>query len=102
MSEQPTLFDVTPFPEVEPEPPEPRPLTNKQKLGRKSKTNPCIDVWGPGPEGKQCGTCAFFAKGVYQATMLYKCKKRGMTHGAGTDHKVRYPACAKYEERQES
>lgn len=76
----------------------PRRIDDKTLLGRKSKTNPCVTVFGPGPEGKQCGTCAHFIKGRYHATILYKCKVRGLTHGEGTDHRVRWPACAKYEE----
>ena len=84
MSEQTTLFDMTPFPEVEPA------LRN---------INPCVALWGLGPEDKKCATCAFLFAKHYDKT-YYKCRKRSNTNAPGTDHRVRFPACAKYEERQ--
>lgn len=98
MSEQPTLFDVAQFPEQEPLLVEPRPLTDKQKLTRKSKTNPCVEVYGPGPEGTQCQSCALLRCIDFHGKRYYKCGLRGKpTHGAGTDHKLRWPSCVKYQ-----
>lgn len=51
---------------------------------------------GPGPEGAQCKTCKhLFAREF--ANTYYKCDLRQNTGGAGTDHRVTWKACAKYE-----
>lgn len=78
-----------------------RHMTNAQILVHRSKDNPCVRVFGAGPNGKQCKTCIhLYTQGNVQGT-YYKCKKRGTpTGGPGTDHRVRWPACAKYEEAQ--
>ena len=50
---------------------------------------------GLGPTDKRCGDCAhFFAAGAY-----YKCELYGITGGPGTDWRVRWQACGKFEER---
>lgn len=64
---------------------------------RKIRTNPCIQVWGPGPTGTKCGSCVFhhFVGG---GTKNYpKCEKRYYTHTAKSDHSSRFPACGRYE-----
>ncbi len=61
------------------------------------KQNPCISSYGT-TEGKKCKTC----KLLYYHEMskrYYKCRLRKFTHGPGTDHRVNWPACGKYEER---
>jgi len=75
-----------------------RRLDDRTLLGRKSKVNPCVIVFGAGPDGKQCGTCAHFVRGRHHDAVYFKCRLRGLTHGPGTDHRVRWPACVKYEE----
>jgi hypothetical protein len=69
----------------------------KRLLRRVSKENPCLRVFGAGPDDKQCKTCAhlFYKE---EDKRYYKCELRGDTNGPGTDHRVRWPACAKYEE----
>lgn len=62
------------------------------------KTNPCLLVFGPGPEGKQCRTCVHL-RHYQQAASWYKCRLRPKSGPAG-DHRVRWPACGKYEERE--
>ena len=58
--------------------------------------NPRVDVWGRGPEGAKCRTCVHLV--VHErARRYYKCLKRGVTFGPGTDHRVNWPACGKYE-----
>lgn len=59
--------------------------------------NPMLYVHGPGPQGRICNSCAHL--GLYEGNTsnYYKCSLRGITHGAGTDHRIRWPACAKYE-----
>lgn len=62
------------------------------------KENPCLALYGAGPEGKRCQTCRFLY--YHKASQRwYKCELRGEpTRGPGTDHRVRWPACAHYEE----
>ncbi len=63
-----------------------------------TKKNPMISVYGPGPEHQICKNCAFLA-GIGAASTYYKCRLRTNTHGAKTDHRVRWPACSKFEQR---
>lgn len=58
--------------------------------------NPCVRVFGPGPEGRRCKHCKhlFF----YQmGGRYYKCALRPVTGGPGSDHRVNWPACVKFE-----
>lgn len=48
-------------------------------------------------DGPQCGECVFFLRG---RKSYHKCRKRGITNGPGTDHRVRWPACGLFEERE--
>lgn len=60
--------------------------------------NPCVDLYGPGPKGKQCKDCAkliCFAA----SSNFYKCRLRKVTHGKATDQKVRWAACGRFEQR---
>jgi|SRR5947209_6764882 len=61
--------------------------------------NPCVDRFGAGPAGKTCAECRFFI-GIVHSRTFYKCELRGVTNGPGTDHKRRWQACAKFEQRQ--
>ena len=74
--------------------PIPTPLKHK---GR-PKVNPCIKVWGTGPDGAKCGTCQhhYF---IRYSRKYPKCGKRGDKGSASTDHSSRYPACGAYEEK---
>lgn len=62
--------------------------------------NPCIQRFGPGPEGKTCKGCTHLVKQV-QAKTWYKCELRDdLTHSERTDQRVGWPACAKFDEAQ--
>lgn len=64
--------------------------------------NPCIKLYGPGPDGKQCGNCSHFHR-YQQAATWFKCDLRPThTKGVSGDHRVRWPACSKFEEGKES
>ena len=63
--------------------------------------NPVRVALGPGPEGAICGDCTHFYRVGGVAGRYYKCDLRKNTGGPATDHRVRWPACAKYEERSE-
>jgi hypothetical protein len=59
--------------------------------------NPCVRLWGPGPEGKKCKTCDLLHCRQY-GKRYYKCGLRRDSACAATDHRVGWAACAKYEE----
>src|SRR5690606_18232630 len=62
--------------------------------------NPCIAVFGQGPEGARCKTCEHLYVKQY-AGRYFKCDLRRNSNGPATDHKANWPACGKYK-RQES
>lgn len=71
----------------------------RQVIPNKGDTNPCIAVFGPGPESAICKTCIhLFARRMSKT--YYKCDMRHVSRGPATDHKVRWPACGKYEEKK--
>jgi len=52
--------------------------------------------YGVGPDGATCGDCVHLLReGGYERTYI-KCRLRGMTHGHGTDHRAKWPACPWY------
>lgn len=59
------------------------------------RRNPCLKLYGLGPEGARCGTCKHLVR-FRRGGTWYKCDLRTMTHGANTDHRVRWPACGRY------
>jgi hypothetical protein len=61
--------------------------------------NPMVRRYGRDPEKRQCKGCQFLYARPY-SKRFYKCELRGKaTSGPGTDHRVRWPACAKYQLR---
>ena len=62
------------------------------------KTNPML-VYGPGPLEADCGDCEHLFRVGGVAGRYYKCEERRITSGAATDHRVRWPTCAKFEVR---
>lgn len=81
-------------------------VSNTETKLRRANPNPCVQVYGRGKEGVQCKTCVLLSKRTYAgypglsaARRYYKCELRGDTHGAATDHRVGWDACAKYQEK---
>jgi len=84
------------------------PVTQRPKLGTARRRNadplidshpdgnPCVRYFGAGPEGVTCEGCVHLF-GVQYSRVYYKCDLRPISGGPGTDHRVRWPACAKYE-----
>lgn len=64
--------------------------------------NPMVRKHGLGPDGARCKTCALFKISRPGANRYFKCRLRGITHGAATDHRANYRACAKFEARKET
>ena len=61
--------------------------------------NPMVRRHGPGPEGKTCKTCRRMVAGPGEHQRTYwKCERRGISAGQGTDHRMKWPACRLYEE----
>jgi hypothetical protein len=91
-----TMFEIEPV-EIPPIPQE-----AKAKLVRVgAKSNPAVEVWGAGPVGVTCATCLYLTRMRNNSWTGYKCQKRGISHGAGTDHRLKWQACSKYEKESE-
>lgn len=60
--------------------------------------NPCVALYGPEPQGRTCEQCRHLI-GICHARTYYKCLLRGVTNGPKTDHRMRWQACAKFEDR---
>lgn len=70
---------------------------------RKRGGNPCIVLYGWGTVGQKCRGCIHLRYRPERSPQVrhWKCDLRALTHGAKTDHKVTWPACARYEQRIE-
>lgn len=66
---------------------------------KKRWPNPCVYVYGADPQGRRCGDgCRHLWRKNWGRYSYYKCALRGDSNGEGTDHRKKWPACAKYEE----
>lgn len=63
----------------------------------KSDKNPMVQAFGYGPEDKRCKHCKHLFHRQF-ASKYYKCGLRQNTNGPGTDHRVNWSACAKFEQ----
>jgi len=62
--------------------------------------NPCLLTHGTGSVGQTCKGCVHLRYSQQYANRHWKCDLRKLTHGAATDHRVNWPACGRYEERE--
>ena len=87
-----TLFDLSGIPVVEPTPQ----VTERAE-------NPCLALYGSGTPGQACRGCVHlrYRPRRNPAQRFWKCDLRRLTDGRGTDHKVSWPSCARYEARTE-
>lgn len=69
--------------------------------GKPKGRNPCIALYGRGPEGAICGECVHLKRVRYHTRQYPKCGLRTETHGAGTDHRVKWPTCGRFEAKGE-
>lgn len=63
------------------------------KVATPERVNPCVGLFGKGPEGVTCKRCTH----IYHNGRYLKCDFRTHTNGPGSDHKAGWPACAKFE-----
>lgn len=61
-----------------------------------TEPNPCVRLFGTGPAWKQCKDCTHLYRNHIK---YYKCDLRKHTNGPGSDHRVRWKACARFEQR---
>jgi len=66
---------------------------------KRPRVNPCVRLFGPGPEGAICKSCRHL-RSHWTARRFYKCELRTFSHGPATDHKVSWPACGRYEPKK--
>jgi hypothetical protein len=82
------------------------PQKEPQRRRKKNKSgslifNPCINSYGEGPAGAKCKTCKYLLY-KHRTRRYYKCHFRYITSGPGSDHKINWPACGKYEKALEN
>lgn len=68
------------------------------KLSTPERVNPCVRLYGKGPDGETCQHCSYLYRKQMSKCYL-KCALRENTSGPGTDHRARWPACSKFEKR---
>lgn len=73
-------------------------LSDEQNV---ESVNPCVNVYGRGPLEKMCRTCSHIKIRTFRRN-YYKCDLRRDTRGPGTDHRLFWPSCSKYEEKKEA
>lgn len=96
-----TLFDF----EEQPQDETPKPLLdwsgNAIPIKKPIESeNPMVRLYDRGPNGKKCKECKFLLRLYHHNKTYIKCEKRGVTHGKGTDYRVRWEACSKFEQEQ--
>lgn len=93
---QTTWFGVEP-----PDPEAAKALRSTPRALKATDPNPALAVYGHGPRGATCGTCALLERPRRYAKTYRKCRLRGDSHGEGTDHYASWPACGKYVKEDE-
>ena len=61
----------------------------------KDDQNPMIRKFGKTIGGK-CKDCSYLVRVQHNTKHYLKCKIRGITKGAGTDHRAKWNACGKF------
>lgn len=61
-------------------------------INKVNRVNPMVIAYGDGPKDNRCKHCKFLFHGKH----YWKCKFRGNTNGAGTDHRANWPTCSKF------
>ncbi len=69
----------------------------EKKFGIAAMKKPVIALYGPDPMGRTCKLCSHLYARQF-SKRYWKCSLRKETRGAGSDHRVNWPACSKYAE----
>lgn len=72
---------------------------NQDKCNDTSRVNPKIPY--AGPADKHCKDCDHLRKKEYHNKRYYKCKIVGYSNGAGTDIRLKWPACCEFKPSEE-
>ncbi len=67
----------------------------QQVISGDGKSNPCVALYGPGPENTKCKECRLFIRKA-KSKVYFKCELRGNTNGAATDHRANWPTCKRF------
>lgn len=67
-----------------------------KEIKKNKRRNPCIKLYGDGPEQKTCADCKHLYMKRYSHN-IYKCDLRKDTGQWNSDHRKSWPACAKWE-----
>lgn len=59
--------------------------------------NPMVNRFGRDPYNRKCAECSILVQVDHGSKSFYKCKLRGITRGAGTDHRLSWDACSRIE-----
>ena len=87
---------MSPASPVAPEPVDAAAQARKREHARWTAGNQLVVEVGPGPEGATCKPCLFLMRLDHHGHNYYKCAMRGQpTHGTATDHRQKWPACAR-------
>ena len=68
-------------------------------MKRQDKVARIRSVYGSGPDGKRCKTCAWLVYHMRDRTW-YKCRVYGTSHSDATDWCLSNPACGMYAEEE--
>jgi len=70
------------------------------RILRERMPNPMVYKHGRGPEEKRCKTCRHIVATGYRPGRTYwKCERRSMSRSESSDHRLKWPACRLYEEK---
>ncbi len=64
---------------------------------RGDSENPMVNIHGAGPIAARCRTCCHITWN-YADKRYWKCRLRGVSASATTDHRLKWPACSLYQE----
>lgn len=59
-----------------------------------------VEMYGPGPAGETCRTCANRIEGRYRTKYLHKCPEWILSHSEVTDIRLKWPACGRWKARE--
>lgn len=65
-----------------------------------NNSNPCVRAFGLKGSGIKCKDCIFLYSHKPSMKKYYKCEKRDFTLGPGSDHRLKWDACSKYQPRE--